>query len=150
MGELNLGIEFWHWLTLGVMFITIELFVPGAFFLGMGVAALIVGATAWLVPTMAVELQLFLFALLSLISIVVGKKILRTRPIESDQPLLNQRGHQYVGRVFTLEEAIVNGQGKIKVDDSIWKVEGQDCEHGTRVKVTGVDGVVLQVSAADT
>jgi len=55
------------------------------------------------------------------------------------------RGEQYVNRTFTLEEPVVNGQGKIKVDDSTWKIEGADCESGTKVRVTGVDGVVLKV-----
>jgi membrane protein implicated in regulation of membrane protease activity len=67
-------------------------------------------------------------------------------PIETDQPRLNRRGEQYVGRVFTLREPIVNGQGKIRVDDSTWKIQGVDCPSGTKVRVTGVNGVVLQVS----
>ena len=70
-------------------------------------------------------------------------------PIETDRPLLNQRGAQYVGRQFHLDEPIVNGHGKIKVDDSIWKVHGPDCPEGARVTVTGVDGTVLVVAPAD-
>jgi hypothetical protein len=50
-----------------------------------------------------------------------------------------------VGRVFTLEQPIVNRQGKIRVDDSTWKIEGTDCTAGTNVRVVGVDGVVLKV-----
>ena len=89
--------------------------------------------------------QVFLFAIFSLITVFLLRRFLKSQPIESDQPLLNRRGHQYVGRDFTLEEPIVNGQGKIKVDDSIWKINGTDCEAGATVSVTGVDGVVLQV-----
>ena len=66
-------------------------------------------------------------------------------PVISDQPNLNRRGQQYVGRTFTLDEPIVNGLGKIHVDDSTWKIEGNDCPAGTKVKVTGVDGVILKV-----
>ena len=62
-----------------------------------------------------------------------------------DQPHLNRRGEQYVGRTFTLQEAIVNGSGKIRLDDLIWKIHGQGCPMGTRVTVTGADGVVLLV-----
>jgi hypothetical protein len=50
-----------------------------------------------------------------------------------------------VGRDFTLDTPIVNGQGKIRVDDSTWKIRGKDCGAGSLVTVVGVDGVVLQV-----
>ncbi|MDF1530326.1 MAG: NfeD family protein, partial [Sedimenticola sp.] len=70
-------------------------------------------------------------------------------PTKSDQPRLNRRGEQYIGRIFTLSEPMVNGQGKIKVDDSIWKISGADCPAGARVKVVDVDGVVLKVALID-
>jgi membrane protein implicated in regulation of membrane protease activity len=47
--------------------------------------------------------------------------------------------------VFTLSEAIVNGTGKIHVDDTMWKVDGADLPEGTQVRVTGVAGTVLTV-----
>ena len=64
----------------------------------------------------------------------------------TDQPALNRRGEQYIGRTLTLDEPIVNGQGKIRVDDTTWKVEGDDMPAGTRVTVIGVDSVVLKVA----
>jgi membrane protein implicated in regulation of membrane protease activity len=141
--------SYWHWIVLGVVFITLEVFAPGAFFLGMGVSAVLVGAGLFAIPAIGWELQVFLFALLSVVSIFVARRWIRRTPIESDRPLLNQRGAQYVGRHFNLSEAIVNGQGKIKVDDSIWKVRGEDLAAGARVKVTGIDGTVLKITAAD-
>ena len=79
-----------------------------------------------------------------MVSVFVMRRFFRTTPIASDQPLLNQRGAQYVGRRFTLDEPIVNGQGKIKVDDSTWKIRGADCDAGVTVEIVGVDGVVLE------
>ena len=149
MAELAFNPSYWHWIVLGVVFITLEVFAPGAFFLGMGVSAVLVGGCLFAIPAMDWELQVFLFAVLSVVSIFVTRRWVRRTPIESDQPLLNQRGAQYVGRHFNLSEAIVNGQGKIKVDDSIWKVSGDDLPEGGRVKVTGIDGTVLSVTAAD-
>jgi membrane protein implicated in regulation of membrane protease activity len=64
--------------------------------------------------------------------------------------LLNRRGQQYTGRIFTLDHPIVNGVGKIDVDDSTWRVKGPDLEAGTRVRVVGVDGVVFVVESAET
>ncbi len=145
MGELFQSLEYWHWLLLGVVFLTLEIFAPGVFFMWMSVAAGIVGAALWLWSGMDWEVQLLAFATLSILSVVLGRKWLDRYPIKSEQPRLNRRGEQYVGRTFTLQESTVNGQGKIKVDDSTWKIRGTDCAAGTNVRVTGVDGVVLIV-----
>lgn len=138
-------LDFWHWFIIAVGLMILELFVPGAFFLWMGIAAAIVGALLWLIPGISWEFQFLIFAVISVASIILWRKRMVDNPVESDQPNLNRRGQQYVGRTFTLEEPIVNGIGKIHVDDSTWKVEGNDCPEGTRVTVTGVDGVILKV-----
>ncbi len=62
--------------------------------------------------------------------------------------MLNRRGDQMVGRTAVLSEPIQNGRGKIKIDDSMWRVEGGDLPAGTQVKITGVDGAILKVEAA--
>ncbi len=142
-------VVFWHWLVLGVLLVILEVFSPAAFFLWMGIAAGVVGLLLWLVPGLGWEFQLLVFAVLSVATIALWRLHLSRHPTPTDQPRLNRRGEQYVGRVFTLDEPIVNGQGKIRVDDSTWKIEGVDCEPGTRVEVTGVDGVVLQVEILD-
>jgi hypothetical protein len=108
-----------------------------------------VGASLWLVPTLDTEYQVMLFSALSLLSILVFRRFLKWRPIISDHPLLNQRTAQYVGRVFTLEEPIVNGRGKIRVDDSSWRVEGEDCAAGARVRVIDAEGVILKVERTE-
>ena len=135
----------WHWWILAVALVILEVFAPGAFFLWLGISAGIVGGVVYLMPGMGWEYQVLMFSVLSVISIIVWRKFFRTKPTDTDQPALNRRGEQYVGRWFTLEEPIVNGLGKIHVDDSTWKIRGDDCPVGTRVEVTGVDGTVLLV-----
>ncbi|NJM10724.1 MAG: NfeD family protein [Synechococcaceae cyanobacterium SM1_2_3] len=136
---------YWNWMLLGVALMAIEAIVPGFFFLWMGVAALIVGFTLTLLPDMSWTYQIMLFALLSVGSIVAWRWRLRRHPTQTADPLLNRRGHQYVGRVFTLDAPTVNGHGKIRVDDSTWKVlVERDCPAGTRLRIVGVDGVMLK------
>ncbi len=149
MAELGIPLQFWHWLVLAVLLTIIEVFAPGTFFVWMGVSAALVGLLLWLIPELAWELQVLGFALLSVTSVVIWRYVQKRHPIQTEQPLLNRRGEQYVGRVFTLQEPIVNGQGKIRVDDSIWKVQGEDCDAGTRVVVSSADGVVLMVDRHD-
>ncbi|MCC8988513.1 MAG: NfeD family protein [Candidatus Contendobacter sp.] len=135
---------YWNWWLLGVVLMAIEAIVPGFFFLWMGVAALLVGLLLTLLP-MAWTYQVMLFAVLSVGSIVAWRLRLRRHPTQTQDSLLNRRGHQYVGRVFTLEAPVVNGYGKIRVDDSTWKVAvNQDCPAGARLRIVGADGVILK------
>ncbi|VAX06676.1 Protein QmcA (possibly involved in integral membrane quality control) [hydrothermal vent metagenome] len=133
------------WGVLAVALVILEILSPGVFFLWMGIAAGAVGLLVMVVPGLAWEYQLLAFALFCVASILASRWYLKRNPISTDQPQLNRRGEQYVGRIFTLEEPIVNGVGKIKVDDTTWKVCGHDCPAGNQVKVAGVDGVILQV-----
>jgi hypothetical protein len=144
-GDWVADITYWHWFVLGITFVILEIFTPAAFFLWLGMAAGAVGLLLWAMPSLGWDGQLLSFAGLSVASIVLSRLYLTKNPIKTDQPNLNRRGEQYVGRVFTLDQAIVNGVGKVKVDDSTWKVSGADCPVGERVTVIGVDGVVLMV-----
>lgn len=142
-------IEFWNWWVVAVFLIGIEIFAPGAVFLWMGISAAIVGFVLMLFPEMTWQIQLLIFAVLSLLSILVWRYFLRDRfPSPVPRRVLNRRGASYVGRTFTLKEPIVDGNGLLHVDDSRWKVEGEDLPAGTKVKVTGIDGTVLKVERA--
>lgn len=135
---------YWNWWLLGVVLMAIEAIAPGFFFLWMGVAALLVGLLLTLLP-MAWTYQVLLFAVLSVGSIVAWRLRLRRHPTQTRDSLLNRRGHQYVGRVFTLEAPVVNGYGKIRVDDSTWKVAvNQDCPAGGKLRIVDADGVILK------
>ena len=65
----------------------------------------------------------------------------------SDEPALNQRAAQAIGRIYVVEEAIVAGRGKVRIGDTLWPVEGRETPVGTPVKVTAVNGTVLRVEA---
>jgi hypothetical protein len=139
-------IVYWHWWVLGLGMLILEAFMPGAIFLWMGISAAVVGLLLWLVPGLGWEWQFLIFALLSVISVVAWKKY-RPKPVETDRPALNRRGEQYVGRTFTLQEPIVNGVGKLQVDDTTWRISGAELPAGRKVQVTGVDGTTLRVEA---
>ncbi len=138
-------IEFWHWWIAGVALVIVEVFAPGAIFMWLGISAGIVGAMLLAVPDISWQVQFLVFAVLSVGSIAGWRVYHKRNPTETDLPTLNRRGEQYVGRVFTLEDGITNGTGVVRVDDSRWKIEGEDLPAGTKVRVTGVEGTVLKV-----
>lgn len=139
------GLEFWSWWILGLVLIILEVFAPSTIFLWLGISAGVVGVVAWIVPDMRWEYQWIIFAGISVGSIVLSRLFLRKHPGVEDNITLNQRGVQYIGRQFTLTDAIQNGRGKIHVDDTQWAVEGPDLDAGAVVRVTGVDGTLLIV-----
>lgn len=145
MPDLLTVLQPWHWALLAVVLLTLEVFAPGVFFIWMGLAAGLVAALFWLFPELSWQGQILTFAGLSILAAVLGRKWLDRHPLATDKPALNRRGEQYIGRTFTLQEPIVNGEGKIQVDDTTWKIRGPDCEAASNVTVTGVDGVVLLV-----
>jgi len=64
---------------------------------------------------------------------------------QSDQPELNRRAVQLVGRVLVVEEAIEGGRGKVRVGDTLWPAEGPDTPAGGEVRVTAARATVLLV-----
>lgn len=138
-------IEFWHWWVLGVALIGAEVFAPGFILLWLGVAAGVVGFVLLLVPSLDWRGQLLIFAVLSVVSVLAWRAYQRRNPPASDHPALNRRGEQLIGRRFTLDEPIVNGSGMARIDDTRWKIEGEDLPAGSTVQVVGVEGTVLKV-----
>jgi membrane protein implicated in regulation of membrane protease activity len=142
-------IVFWHWWILAGLLLILELTAPAFFFLWLGIAAAAVGLILLVFKDIPLETQLVLFGVASIVAVLAWRKYRETRPVTTDQPNLNRRGHQYIGRVFSLDAAIVNGVGKVTVDDSTWKVKGPDLAAGTHVKVTGIDGVIFTVEPVE-
>ncbi len=138
-------IEFWHWLVAAVVMIIIEMVLPAAYFLWMGISAFVVGLLLYVMPGIPALIQVVTFGVLSVVSLYMYKRHQKMSPEEKDEPNLNRRGEQYIGRSFTLEEAIVNGVGKVKVDDTTWKVKGIDMPAGMKVRVMSVEGTVFNV-----
>lgn len=149
MSEWIADLTYWHWWILAIILLVIETIAPGAWFLWFAVAAAITGLLLLIFSSIGWEAQLLFFAVTSVASVVGWRYYRKAHPVTSDQPSLNRRGEQYIGRRFTLQEPIVNGVGKIKVDDSTWKVHGEDQASGTTVQVVGNDGVVFEVEAID-
>ena len=134
----------WFWLSLGLLLGVAEMVAPGFFLMWLGLAALIVGGLDYFLP-ITVAYQVAMFAILSVLTVFAGKKFLRENPIETEDAKLNDRGARLTGEIVTVVEAITNGNGRVKVGDSVWSARGVDAAIGSRVRVTGADGAVLLV-----
>ena len=137
------------WAAIALVLIAAETFVPGAFLLWMGIAAAIVWLLVLLFPGLTLLAQVVLFVALSVVAVLAYLKWGRRRERPSDNPLLNRRAEQHVGRVVELDRAINGGQGRVKIGDAYWVVSGPELEAGTRVRVVAAKGMVLEVRGVD-
>jgi membrane protein implicated in regulation of membrane protease activity len=139
------GPEFWWWWIAAVVLLILEVMAPATFFLWLAVSAAVVGILSWLLPGLGWEWQVLIFAVLSVAAVVAWRVYLKPRTEASDQPTLNRRGEQYIGRVVTLTEPIANGVGRIRVGEMTWGAEGPDLPAGTRIRIAGVAGTRFRV-----
>lgn len=141
--------DFWHWLIAGVLLMALEVVAPAMVLMWFGFGAVVTGILLWLIPDMSIAWQLLIFSVVSLISVFAWRKSnLREENITSDTPDLNNRLHSHIGKEYKLSEAIIDGRGSMRVGDTAWRVQGPDLPSGTRVRVTGVEGVIFTVAKA--
>ncbi|HEX9446697.1 MAG TPA: NfeD family protein [Dongiaceae bacterium] len=138
-------LAFWHWWIVAVLLATIEIVMPGFFFIWLAAAAAVTGVIALALADLGWEVQVVVFAILSGLSLVAWQRIGRKLMHRAPTTKLNRRGEQLIGRTVVLTEAIANGRGAARVNDSIWRVEGHDLPVGSQVRIIGVDGTILKV-----
>jgi inner membrane protein len=137
----------WHWIVIAVVLAAAETFVPGAVAIWFAASAAFIGLVmvAFDLPW---QYQWLGFAILGIVAMLLYRVYRKKYPEEVEQPNLNQRGVQYIGSELVLVEAIEQGQGRARLGDGVWKVEGPELPAGARVRVTGVRGAVLTVVPA--
>ena len=152
MTEFFASLGAWNWLILAVALFVLETIIPGVHFLWFGLAAVLVGGITLSANELGIgfswPLQLITYGVFSMATVFIIRRYFKSDAKESDQPNLNVRGQQYIGRTYVVEEAIQGGRGRIRVADTLWTAEGDDAPIGAKVTVTKVNGTVLVVSAA--
>jgi inner membrane protein len=129
----------WAWLILAVIFGIGEIVLPGVFLLWIAIAAALTGGVT-VVLGIGVPAQVILFAILCLIATYAGRRWYRNNPVESQDPLLNDRAARLIGETVTVVEAIRGGRGRVKVGDGVWSCRGADAPEAALVRVVGVAG----------
>jgi inner membrane protein len=137
----------WAWVIAGLVLMGLEMVAPGVFLLWLGLAAVVTGlidaafGLSW-------QASSLLFAALAVASVLLGRSLTRSRTEGDEADRLNRRGEVLIGRVLVLEQPIAAGEGRVRVDDTSWRVLGPDAPAGSRVRVARVEGAALVVEAA--
>ena len=142
----------WTWVVVGLLLLGIEILLPSTFLLWPGLAAIVVGILTLILglesPIWPWQAQVIVFLMLSLVIAFFGRNLMRKQNWdESEVANLNERGSQLVGKTAVLVQAIVDGEGRVRIGDTTWRVQGPDAKVGTRVKVVSADGSTLTVES---
>ena len=136
----------WHWIILGILLITVEMFIGTFFMLGLGVSAIIVGGMAFFYPV-TLEIELIIWILFSLLSIAIWFKYLRDKSVEN-----SGQSNYSLKTKGTIEEPIsAYGRGKVRFDrpvlgNTIWHATAkQNISLTSRVKIVEVKGQLIEV-----
>jgi inner membrane protein len=134
----------WLWLTSGFILCAAEMLAPGALLLWIGLAAIATGAIELFVELNA-AIALIIFALLSIAFAFIGRKIYGPMGKSIVESMPGHRAAALIGREFILDEPITHGFGRIRVDDTVWRVRGADQPSGAKVRVKQVEDEVLLI-----
>lgn len=141
---MSIDIVWWHWALQGILLLALELMVPGSFFLWLSVGSFVVSLALIFIADFSLTGQCILFVFSSFLSILGGRKWFKRHKTSIKNPL-NNRAHSYIGQTFMLDTPILNGRGHLKIDDTLWSIEGSNMPQKTLVKVVQVHGMTLKV-----
>lgn len=136
----------WTWWIIAGLLLLVELVLPGVFFIWLALAGALIGVLDIFLD-LSWQIEIALFAVLSVVLVYFVRPRFSLPGGEPNN--LNQRMYGYVGRSYVLDEAIVNGRGKVRIDDTLWVVTGADRSKGEWVKVKAVDGASFAVEPAN-
>lgn len=139
--------QIWWWLGLGAALLAIEAVTGTLFLLCLGVGALLTSAMVWFVPQS--EWQPLVFAG----SIAVAAWLWHWRrqhhahsSSHDAASMLNNRTRHLIGRHTVLMEPVMNGRGRVNIDDSWWQATcSQDLPVGSHVRIVAVHDMIVTI-----
>jgi membrane protein implicated in regulation of membrane protease activity len=140
----------WAWIALGALLLAGEMLVPLDFWLVfLGLAALAVGVVDAAAPGLSVTTEWALFGVLSALSLLVFRRLVRARfterpaDVRVDDTLVGEAGR-------ALEELAPGAIGPVELRGALWRGRNAGpapIGPGARVRVERVEGLMLHVRA---
>lgn len=143
-------ISAWHWSALGIALLALEALGIGGFLIGAALSSFTTALALIFFPELSWKVQLSVFSLLSVVfTLIYWKKFSRFNQ-QTDRPMLNDRTSQFVGKRYTLQQAMSNNVGKLQIGDTLWKIRGdQDLLANTKIEVIKAKEMTLWVKACE-
>lgn len=116
----------WAWLVAGTFLAGLEIVVPGAYLLWIGLGAIATGVLLMLLPDIPLAWQLAVFAACMIAAICAGVVLQRKGRDDPEAATLNRETEALVGRRTVATTAFVAGRGRIRVQDTTFAALSED------------------------
>lgn len=136
------------WLAGALLLAIAELLAPGFFLIFVAAAAAVTGFVLLAMPGMHAITQVVLFALFSAAAISLGRGWYQRMRGTTSESSLNDRTGKLIGKTVEVCDAIVAGEGRVRVGDGAWSAQGPDAPVGALVRIVGAEGTMLRVELA--
>ncbi|HEY9189493.1 MAG TPA: NfeD family protein [Sulfurovum sp.] len=143
---LNETILWWHWIVFGIALLIWDMSMGTFFILGLGVAAIIVGAIdAWLDISFTAELSIWI--VLSILAIAAWFKWFREKPVTES----GQSNYRLDTLGVVMEDIQPHSRGKVTFDTPVlgntsWHaISKVEITKGSRVKIVQINGQLIEV-----
>jgi len=145
---LTQNLLWWHWMVLGLILITMEIFTGTFMMLGLGLSAIFVGIIDVIYP-LSMEIAISLWMVLSIISIAIWFKYMEDKSIET-----SGQSNESLETLGVVEKEItINGRGLVRFDkpilgSSVWMATAKEnLDKNSRVKIIEVKGQLIEVAS---
>lgn len=96
----------WIWCGLGLILLCLEMMTGTMYLLWPGMAALAMAFLAWLLPAFSTPWQIFIYAIFSVLAVVIWRKREKTKPT----PRVGQAQGEEIGREGVIVHAVSPAQ----------------------------------------
>lgn len=146
-----LDVTHWHWFALAVALAGFEMLSMSFFLIFPALSAVLVGLIVYVEPSLDWRVQVLIFAVLSIVTTMIGRAWIRRLRAADGPATVNVRGQTYLGRRVRTTDALENGRGRLRMDDTWWtarSIDGATIAADILVEVADVDGATLLVREA--
>lgn len=147
---MSFEIEYWHWVVFGVLLVLSEIALTTFFIFWFGIAAIIVGAILYFMPSLSLSWQIFVWTILSSVLAFFWFKYLK--PLSIDRTKAGLSREAIVGEVGQVISAPSSDRrGRLRFPAPIlgadeWLIiSSEPLVEGDRVRVKDVSGNSLIV-----
>lgn len=139
--------EIWHiWVVVALLFIIVEIFTVGFAVICLSIGCF--GAAIAAATGLSLEMQFLLFAVVSLVSLVSVRPLLKRLLFSKGEKVLTNADAIVGRRGVVCVDIARGGEGRVMVDGVDWKAQSIDDEAlnvGDKVEIVAIDSVILTV-----
>ncbi len=142
------GLSPWWWVAFGITLGAIEMATMSFFLIWPGIAAVLMAVVIWAIPSMPGEVEVAIFATLSVVMTYLGRAYFLSKSGEPTPNGLNERSNRMIGMQGKVL-SFANGEGRVEIEGIPWvaKWESGTSSEGSIVTVSQTRGTVLMVKA---